>query len=129
MTSNDQGSKLSGTITSKANNGIITFQNYTVTKKPGTQARIDIVAAGIGTGYLHSIDTVSVIMDMRLCELGEASIGDNCEVCQAPKYSIDPTETSCLDCPTGAECTGSWHMIPEPGYWRDNIESDLFFTN
>ena len=36
MTSNDQGSKLSGTITSKANNGIITFQNYTVTKKPGT---------------------------------------------------------------------------------------------
>ena len=72
-------------------------------------------------------DYTNLEVIVRVWELGEIPVGNACEVCPPYTYSLDPHQVKCKECPEGATCLGNWTMVPESGYWRSNMYSDIFW--
>lgn len=59
-------------------------------------------------------------IQLRDCVRGEvtAKLNQKCYKCTRNSYSLNPTDTSCLKCPLGAECPGGDQIITLEGYWN-----------
>eukprot|EP00879_Flechtneria_rotunda_P003163 GHRR01003385.1.p1 GENE.GHRR01003385.1~~GHRR01003385.1.p1 ORF type:complete len:1192 (+),score=313.72 GHRR01003385.1:611-4186(+) len=67
---------------------------------------------------------VDASLDVRSCIIGEvAPSHDTCEVCPLGRYSFNPGNSSCTECPSNARCPGGAIIIPEPGFWRSTATS------
>ncbi|CAG9330615.1 unnamed protein product [Blepharisma stoltei] len=125
---------ISGTTKTTAVNGLYIFTSFIVSAKPGTSISIKITSAGIDTSKQSKASTdttfipsVKVDVTLRLCIVGEATIGVNCEVCGPGYYSLNPTNTECIACPShSATCYGNYTIVPQKGYWRPHNMSDNF---
>ncbi|CAG9330614.1 unnamed protein product [Blepharisma stoltei] len=125
---------ISGTTKTTAVNGLYNFTTFIVSAKPGTSISIKITSAGIDTSKQSKASTdtafipsVKVDVTLRLCIVGEATIGVNCEVCGPGYYSLNPTNTECIACPShSATCYGNYTIVPQKGYWRPHNMSDNF---
>ena len=56
---------------------------------------------------------------------GRDAAHDQCTMCEPGKYSLmssSSTNTSCLACPAGAECSGGGTVRTKPGFWRLRLE-------
>jgi predicted outer membrane repeat protein len=72
-----------------------------------------------------SIDKGSstVLWYRKDCVLGEVYTSSYCQPCPAPTYGLDPTFSTCSQCPSHANCTGKDVLIPLPGYWHSHVYS------
>ncbi|CAG9312596.1 unnamed protein product [Blepharisma stoltei] len=128
------GTIISGTTMVYAKNGIYYFDDYIISAEPGSSVYIDIVSSGIDTRKMNTSreslrmsSSFSINVNLRLCEVGEATVGLICEICPKFYYNIDVRVSKCLDCPSSAICYGNFTMVPKSGYWRDNEFTDKFW--
>jgi hypothetical protein len=109
--------------------GVYSFTEVKFSAQPGVNVKAlfssDALAAltSEDSGY----STLSVDMQIRECQAGEALVGKDCVKCIAGTYSLDPAQ-SCTDCPSGAKCLGGSLILPDEGYWRPNKVTDSFFA-
>ncbi|CAG9330612.1 unnamed protein product [Blepharisma stoltei] len=127
---------LSGTTKTTAVKGIYYFDSFVVSAKPGTSVSIKTTSTGIDTTKASKMSTnvsfipsVTIDVTLRLCIIGEATVGVNCDVCGAGYYSLNPTYTQCLACPAhSATCYGNYTIVPQKGYWRSSNMSENFLA-
>ncbi|CAG9326025.1 unnamed protein product [Blepharisma stoltei] len=132
---NSTSTTLSGTTKATAQKGVYYFPSFIVSAEPGSDVSIYVTSTGIDTSKQSKLpgatftSTVDVAVSMRECIIGEATVGVNCEVCASGFYSLDPSNTQCLTCPShSATCYGNWTMAPQSGYWRSGKYSDNFIA-
>ncbi|CAG9330610.1 unnamed protein product [Blepharisma stoltei] len=127
---------LSGLTKTTAIKGIYYFDNFIVSAKPGTTISIKTTSTGIDTTKQSKIATnvtfipsVTIDVTLRLCIIGEATVGVNCEVCGIGYYSLNPSNTQCIPCPShSATCYGNYTIVPQKGYWRSSNMSENFLA-
>lgn len=110
---NDDETAISGTNKVIAKNGIYNFTAFIITAMPGKTIIIQVSASGIDKDKVGNAGadviatpTVTIPVSLRECVIGEASVGDTCEICPANTYSLDPANKQCLSCPSTAVCNG-----------------------
>ncbi|CAG9331588.1 unnamed protein product [Blepharisma stoltei] len=125
---------ISGTTIVYAKNGIYYFDDYIISAKPGSSVDIDIVSSAINTQKMNTTSEIlqmsksfSIEVNLRLCDIGEATVGLVCEICPKGYYNIDLKKSKCSDCPKNAICYGNFSIVPKSGYWRDNNFTDKFW--
>ncbi|CAG9324277.1 unnamed protein product [Blepharisma stoltei] len=125
---------ISGTSIAYAVNGIFYFRSYIISAKPGSSNEIYVFSSAIEELKMnkssHSMQMSSklpIYVSLRLCEIGEAAVGLNCESCLENYYNIDSKKSKCYDCPSSAICYGNYTIVPKHGYWRDNKFTDHFW--
>ncbi|CAG9312606.1 unnamed protein product [Blepharisma stoltei] len=125
---------ISGSTLTYAKNGIYYFDDYIISAKPGSSTYINIVSSAIDTQKIGTSSEIlemssnfSIGVNLRLCEMGEATVGLICEICPKHYYNIDASNSKCLECPSNAICYGNFSIVPKSGYWRDNILTDKFW--
>ncbi|CAG9312604.1 unnamed protein product [Blepharisma stoltei] len=125
---------ISGSTIVYAKNGIYYFDNYIISAKPGSSIYIDIVSSAINTQKSNTSSEIlpmssnfSMQIDLRLCEMGEATVGLICEICPKGYYNIDANNSKCLECPSNAICYGNFSIVPKSGYWRDSKFTNNFW--
>ncbi|CAG9324285.1 unnamed protein product [Blepharisma stoltei] len=125
---------ISGTSIAYAAHGIFYLNEYIISAKPGSSLQINIVSSAIDESKMnkspYSIQMSSklpIYVNLRLCEIGEATVGLDCEICLENYYNIDSKKSKCLDCPSSAICYGNYTIVPKSGYWRDNKFTDHFW--
>ena len=50
-----------------------------------------------------------------------------CLDCPNGKYSLFANMTECLECPENTVCVGGSSIKVKPGFWRENLQSDIIF--
>jgi len=116
---NPETTAISGETRVSASRGVYEFTDVIVTSEPGTT-----VGFKVSSAVLASPDSMlSIQVQLRLCNPGEALVGTSCSVCDYGTYSLDPSE-ACKDCPDGADCYGGSIIVPKAGYWRSSKRSD-----
>ena len=67
------------------------------------------------------LDNLTIRVEARECHVGEMQRQDGvyCEECSSSSYTFSPEESTCLPCPTNANCTGSF-IFPQRGYWLNS---------
>lgn len=103
--------------------GEVYFSNLIIIGKPGSiqQIRFSVLEP-------TQIEPLDMWVQMRECRFGEVQpINSNrCTMCPRNKYSWDPNEQVCHDCPANADCPGGSEVIPLAGYWRSgNTSTDM----
>ncbi|CAG9309876.1 unnamed protein product [Blepharisma stoltei] len=130
----DNKTTVSGLIRVVAVEGIYTFSSFTLTGYPGVNTKILVYTSAIDTSKstkakddaeYHQIMLINVTF--RLCQIGEATVGNLCKICGSNYYSLDPSIPECLTCPDDAICYGNYTMVPKRGYWRDNMYASVFW--
>ena len=121
---------ISGTTQVQAEQGVFTFQAFTLIAKPNSTNDIKIHTAGVNlakakltTNTYQSF--LPIPITFRACAPGESLIDQTCYLCPEGKYSLSP-EDSCAACPDGAICYGNCTMVPKSGYWRETNMTDNF---
>ncbi|CAG9312678.1 unnamed protein product [Blepharisma stoltei] len=129
LMASDNDTVISGVSVAYALNGIYYFENYVISAKPGSSVQAYISSSAIDTKAekLKNSQNFYINASMRLCEIGEAVVGLNCEVCPEFYYNIDSSSGKCSNCPSSAVCYGNYTIVPKPGYWRDNNLTDIFW--
>ena len=122
-----------GIISATASQGTYAFKDFGITAVPENSTLLYIQTSGIDqsvsrnfTELMTFVPTIAVRAEMRACLIGETLLNNQCVVCPAGKYSLDPSQ-SCLECPDGAVCYGNFTMVPKKGYWRSNQLSPEFW--
>jgi hypothetical protein len=115
----------------KAVEGVYSFTEVKFSAQPGVNVKAlfssEALAALTSEASGYSSEPLSVDMQIRECQAGEALVGKDCVQCIAGTYSLDPAQP-CTDCPSGAKCLGGSLILPEEGYWRPNKDTDSFFA-
>jgi hypothetical protein len=111
--------------------GVYYFTEVKFSAQPGANIKalfssdaLDALTTG-DSGY--STEPLSVDMQTRECQSGEALVGKDCVQCLSGTYSLDPTKP-CTNCPSGAKCLGGSLILPESGYWRPSKYTDSLFA-
>ncbi|CAG9326024.1 unnamed protein product [Blepharisma stoltei] len=133
LVTNSSTTTFSGTTKVTAAKGVYVFNDFIVWAIPGTDVDIEVYSTGIDSTKSNSsqityISTVKVNISLRKCIIGEATVGNNCQVCDKGSYSLDGENTACIDCPSEAKCYGNYTMVPLPGYWRSSNMSSTFWA-
>lgn len=120
-------SSITGSIKTKAIQGVYTLKDFTASGTPGSEQGFKATSSAISLskGRSSSIATVAVLMTFRACESGETLFNSECLLCPAGTYSFSP-ELPCKLCPDTAICYGNVTMVPRRGYWRPNAYTDRF---
>ncbi|CAG9324295.1 unnamed protein product [Blepharisma stoltei] len=125
---------ISGTSIANAVNGIFHFNEYIITAKPGSSLEMSVISSAIDDSKMSKSSypiqmssRLPIYVNLRLCEIGEATVGLECESCLENYYNIDIKNSKCLSCPSSANCYGNYTIAPKHGYWRDNKFTDHFW--
>jgi hypothetical protein len=114
-----------------AREGVYYFTEVKFSAQPGVSIKAqfssDALAALTSQDSGYSTEPLSVDMQLRDCQTGEALVGKDCVQCIAGTYSLDPTQP-CINCPSGAKCLGGSLILPDSGYWRPNKYTDSVFA-
>jgi predicted outer membrane repeat protein len=110
LQSDQNNTKVSGSIISRAVNGIFTFSNFSITSKPGSTTSISAHSQSIQSNKQHGIHSVSLVsstsvevdIEMRNCYIGEIEIGYECRSCPPKTYSLEIESKVCTACPSSA---------------------------
>ena len=128
------GVELSGTTKVTAIGGVFNFSSFTVSATPNSTVSISVASTAINP-ELKTVSKdnatyyseVAVSVGLRSCVIGESEVKTTCVVCDSGKYSLDP-KGNCNSCPSAATCYGNYTMVPNPGYWRSNYLTDVFWA-
>jgi hypothetical protein len=111
--------------------GVYYFTGVKFSAEPGVNIKVLLSSDALTSLTLddsgYSSDLLSVDLQVRECQVGEALVGKDCVPCEAGTYSLDPTQ-SCLACPSGANCLGGSLALPKAGYWRPTKTTSTFFA-
>lgn len=113
-----EGVTVSGTTKVVIQNGVADFSDLIVTAEPGTTVGITVESDIEVTSTTEN--QVDVIIELRECEPGEATVGNICQKCEEGYYSLDPDDVECNACPDEAMCYGGIEIVPRAGYWRSS---------
>lgn len=66
---------------------------------------------------------------VRKCLPGEVNVTSKeiCVLCESGSYSLDPSKSTCHECPLEANCLGGNALRAKPGYWRANNATANFY--
>ena len=69
-------------------------------------------------------------IQVQPCSLGSITSKDNttCTVCGTSTFSLDPNNTSCNSCPSGAQCNGSYAFIPPLQHYHSSPNSTIILS-
>jgi hypothetical protein len=122
---------LTGTSKVTALRGVYNFTEVKFSAQPGVRIKAlfssDVLDALTSQDSGYSTEPLSVDMQLRECQTGEALVGKDCVQCIAGTYSLDPTQP-CTNCPSGAKCLGGSLILPDSGYWRPSKYTDSIFA-
>jgi hypothetical protein len=111
--------------------GVYTFTEVKFSAQPGVSIKAlfssDVLDALTSQVSGYSTEPLSVDMQLRECQTGEALVGKDCVQCIAGTYSLDSTQP-CTNCPSGAKCLGGSLILPDSGYWRPSKYTDSVFA-
>jgi len=112
-----------------ADSGFFNFANAYIAYEPLSQGDYTVASDDIGqTGAPDELSEFKI--DFRACEVGEVKQDNICFWCGSEvedtnteakkirRYSVDPTDTACRECPSNAYCWGGSTLGPREGYWR-----------
>lgn len=123
---------LSGKTKVSAIDGLFIFEDYSISAQPGSTIDIFFVTNGIDTsnfkfrtGHINNLGLI--IVALRDCLRGEKRTEDKCVKCPKNTYSLNPADKECEECPSNAICYGEYYLVPKPGYWRVDINSEKIF--
>jgi predicted outer membrane repeat protein len=123
-----QNVTVTGTNRVQAYAGVYYFSDVKITAQPGVEIKISVTSNALSNLANDTIgNEISLKVQMRECEAGEAQVGKECVKCGYDTYSLNSTQ-ACTSCPSGAICYGAALMVPQSGYWRSNKYTDLFFA-
>jgi hypothetical protein len=124
------GYSLSGQLSFKAIEGVISLSTFTPSGPPGTSLIIklesDIEASGARNDDSTYQNSAYINVTFRKCTDGEEINEAACTVCPADKY-LFTAATNCKSCPTGATCKGGTSLIINDGYWRSDLDSEVVY--
>lgn len=120
------GTSVFGNATTQAISGRFSFSGFGITATPGQTTLIYISSSGIQQDSSQSAAIFALRVEMRECLIGESLVGIQCVVCPEGKYSLDPS-VSCKQCLSEAICYGNYTMVPQSGYWRANMLTEVFW--
>lgn len=112
------GVSISGETKLNPTQGIILFQGFNVTSKPGESSYFLITLPSIKNNTDEDIkieNTLKFKFNMRECLSGESEENDQCVVCKRGFYSFKPSQ-KCTKCPNNAICYGKNIVAPDKGY-------------
>mmetsp|Transcript_33503 Transcript_33503/g.58684 ORF Transcript_33503/g.58684 Transcript_33503/m.58684 type:complete len:1193 (+) Transcript_33503:2-3580(+) len=114
--------KLAGSDTAIAREGIFNYTLIKVLTQPGTNASV----VATHSSHTKEISGLEYSFDIRLreCVVGEITLPDQCVVCPELTYSLNPSDNECRVCPTSTICMGGSMLYLNKGYWRLNILTD-----
>ena len=115
--SNSEEVVVYGNTTAVSQKGLIEFDSFIVSAKPGSNFTLEIET--LGSFFLFEVS-------MRNCQNGEMESRNNCIKCPQGEYSFSP-QVPCKPCPLEGVCLGNWTMFPKEGYWRPDPLSDKFY--
>ncbi|CAG9309797.1 unnamed protein product [Blepharisma stoltei] len=130
----DGSTSLSGETKVTAIEGVFYFDSFIVTSIPGSSIQIKVYTSAIDTSKSSKAkdqityhENIYVNITLRECKVGEATVGNTCESCPSNFYSLDPSNTACIICPSCCICYGNYTIVPRKGYWRDNMYAKTFW--
>jgi len=133
LASANSSTSVLGVTAFSAVNGTYLVQGFGITAPPASattlllrSTAVDYTKKAKSRDNLTYSDSLAVSVQMRTCLLGESHQSDQCLICPASKYSLDP-EGSCKACPEGAICYGNYTMVPQEEYWRVDMLSEQFW--
>lgn len=79
---------------------------------------------------MHNIENnIGVLITVHLeeCLPGELYISDinYCSICSTGKYSLNPSDMSCLECPNHATCFGGNKISVHEGFWQIQVKNKI----
>uniref|UniRef100_A0A7S3Y6H3 Uncharacterized protein n=1 Tax=Heterosigma akashiwo TaxID=2829 RepID=A0A7S3Y6H3_HETAK len=113
-TASTDGSAVGGTSSTTFDEGVATFDKLTATLNPDTVMNVSFSAAGTVDG------TASIEVIFRPCLTGEIVENGECVECEYGTFSLDTSDWTCYNCPSGAVCNGGKDIRAQNGYWRMN---------
>ena len=127
---------LSGTIDSSNKNGCFYFTDLTIYATPTSTLNFFISndllldsSMQHPENFVKINNTLGLLVpvQLRACVPGELYIKDinYCSACPAGKYSLNPKDVVCLDCPANAECPGGSVVNVNSEYWRAPDEDSV----
>lgn len=133
LSSTNSSTSILGITSFSAHNGTYIIQGFGITAPPTSVTTLLLRSTAVdyakeikARDNLTYSDFLAVPVNMRSCLIGETHQSDQCLICPASKYSLNP-EGSCEDCPVGAICYGNYTMVPKEGYWRAAMLSEQFW--
>ncbi|CAG9331089.1 unnamed protein product [Blepharisma stoltei] len=130
---NPSSTLISGLTIVYAVKGVFNFTGYTITSEPGSSSQIRVYTSAIQEIKLGPNSSIEyspsffIDVNLRLCQLGEATVNGTCYYCKKPYYSLNPNNTACLRCPSSAICYDNYTMVPKKGYWRNSMMTSKFW--
>eukprot|EP00898_Chlorokybus_atmophyticus_P002171 jgi/Chlat1/2955/Chrsp2S04688 len=127
--------QLQGAVTSAFFKGVANFSGVNVDDTPGANViRLSVssfTSSPISSSAPPPVVVSSegtVVVDIRPCVAGEVRSEDNrtCSVCAIPRFSWNPNNVTCDDCPEHAICQSGARVAPEDGYWHSSQQSFVF---
>ena len=120
---------LSGNLDSFNRNGSFYFTDLTIYGTPSSYFNLFISNDLLLDFYpqnspnfvkINSTIGLLVPVHLKLCSPGELYMNDVnfCFECPFGKYSLNPTDSACLDCPSHATCYGGAMVSIDQGFWR-----------
>ena len=133
---NSKDSSISGSTIFKAENGIFTISNFTVTSSPGKTLFLEVSSPSVPKNPALNdnsqyISSQILMIKLRNCTNGEQILETSCKKCENSTFLIEPAKV-CLSCPTGGICPGGDKVFVRPGYYRTSnfskkiYDCDLF---
>ena len=126
-----------GDLQRKISKGIFSFQGLSFwADPPETYAFLEVSSNAIKHGnklqnalpmeFLRDDEYImKVKVSLRACVRGEIfdNKSNSCLKCSFGRYSFDPLDDKCQECPANAQCTGGDSIIVKEGYWRSSTSS------
>jgi len=77
------------------------------------------------SGYYVNKLQFNAAIKTRNCQKGELRKGSNeCYKCPEGKYSLNPREHHCRNCPRNAYCPGGSYILVEEKFWSSSNQTD-----
>ena len=123
---------ISGLPTFKAQNGELSITDFILSGKPGSSGYLKLKSdnsmnSNARNDLSEYSDTIYFKINLRNCTNGEQIQATACIDCIPGRYTLKASE-NCVDCPSGAFCTGGEKIVVKKGYWRSSLESDIVYA-